>query len=76
MLSIDECQRILNEASAPGVEYSLEEADRLRSILYQIAKIALQAQRDEDQSYDEDEPAPSKPQTSLTLYKGLNGRAG
>ena len=75
MLSIDECRKILNEASAPGVEYTPEEAERLRGILYEIARIDLHAQHATTPA-PHDAHRDETPPPGLTLYKGINGRAG
>ena len=45
MLSVEVCQRILNEASAQ-VDYSYEEAAAIRSVLYSIARLSVEVMQD------------------------------
>ena len=67
MLSIVRCRQILNEDAHQGAEYSLEEAELLRGILYQIARMHLKVIRT---------PIDTDNEPSLTLYKGVYGRTG
>ena len=77
MLSIEECQRILNESSPPGVHYSRREAARLRAVLYAIVRFDLKP--DSDAYHEKPSPDASsqpRPAPGPTLHKGLNGRTG
>ncbi len=77
MLSIEECQRILNESSPPGVAYTRQEAARLRTVLYALARLNLKLDSD---AYHEkpssDASSQPRPAPGLTLHTGINGRAG
>jgi len=65
MLSVERCQQILNDNAPPSVSYTRQEAERLRSVLYLIARIELDRPRHDE---DADE--------SPALYPRLYRRAG
>lgn len=61
MLSIEQCQRILNEAAPPGVEYTREEAATLRDTLYTIALHHLRVLQGS-------RPTPTQPDHEANVY--------
>lgn len=68
MLSVDDCQSVLNDESAPGVRYSRAEAKRSREVLYRLARIYL----DHQHAPFSDDDSPSDHEEGPALQPRLN----